>query len=356
MEMVKVTINGQVHEFEKGTMLIDAARSLGIKVPTLCHDERMKPTSSCRMCVMDVGGRLMTSCSTEVWDGMEVESDNAKVKSARRNVVDLLFSNHPNDCLTCQATGECKLQDYCYEYGVKEGSFRSENNKDYGKDLTSSQFLDYDPNKCILCGKCVGMCSSLQKNHALTIQNRGFESKMTQAFEIGFDESTCVSCGNCAAVCPTGALMVKKKVKYRPWEVKKTRTTCPYCAVGCQLNLITKNGKVVGAEPYTGEHMMKTTNTGMLCVKGRFAYNFINSGDRLRTPLIKNENGEFEEASWDQALDLVARKLAGIKEEYGSDYIAGFSCARATNEDNYVMQKFMRANIGTNNVDHCARV
>lgn len=354
--MVKITINGEVHEFPEGTMLIDAARSLGIKVPTLCHDERMKPTSACRMCVMDVGGRLMTSCSTVIWEGMVVETDNSKVKKSRRDVVDLLFSNHPNDCLTCEATGDCKLQEYCYEYGVKEGSYRSENNKNYKIDRKTSQFLNYDPNKCILCGKCVAMCSEIQKSHALTIQNRGFESKMATPFEIGFDESTCVSCGNCASVCPTGALRPKKKKPYRPWEVKKTRTTCPYCAVGCQLNLITKGNEVVGAEPYKGEYMTETSNGGILCVKGRFAYNFINNKDRLRTPLIKNADGEFEEATWDEALSLIAEKLGGIKEEFGPEYIAGFSCARATNEDNYVMQKFMRAAIGTNNVDHCARV
>lgn len=354
--MVKITINGQVHEFQEGTMLIDAARSLGIKVPTLCHDERMKPTSACRMCVMDVGGRLMTSCSTEIWEEMEVESDNAKVKEARRNIIDLMFSNHPQDCLTCSATGNCKLQDYAYEYGVKEGSYRSESNKNYEVDSTSSQFLIYDANKCILCGKCERMCSTLQRTHALAMQNRGFESKVTQAFEIGFDESTCVSCGNCASVCPTGALTVKSKKQFRPWEVKRTRTTCPYCAVGCQLDLLSINGEVVGAEPYTGEHMMETSNRGMLCVKGRFAYNFINSGDRLRTPLIKNEDGVFEEASWDEALDLVARKFTEIKKNYGPDVLAGFSCARAPNEDNYIMQKFMRATVGTNNVDHCARV
>lgn len=350
--MIRIKINGKDYEFEEGTTLLKACQSIGIKVPTFCHDDRLKSVSSCRICVVDVvnGRGLVTSCSSQIYEGMEVETDNEKVFQARKEILELLFSNHPNDCLTCQKSGSCKLQDYCYEYGVIDGAYRSGERKAFGID-DSNPFYTYDPDKCILCGKCVRVCSELQGTNAIGMENRGFVSKVSTPFNLGLEHSTCVSCGNCVAVCPTGALMPKAKERFRQWEIKKTKTTCPYCAVGCQLNLLTKDGKVVGSEPF----MRQEPNDGMLCVKGRFAYNFINHKDRLRTPLIKR-NGIFEEASWEEALSLVTEKINGIKKEYGPDAMGGFSCARATNEDNYIFQKFMRTAVGTNNVDHCARV
>lgn len=352
--MVNITINGTKCSVEKGTTIVEAAKKIGIEIPTLCYDDRLGPYGICKICVVEVEGmkNLVPSCVFKVKEGMVIETHSERVIEERRKILNKMISNHPLDCLTCEKAGDCRLQDYCYEYGVKEGTLEKEDEKVYPID-DSNPFFYYDPNKCIRCAKCVRTCSKLQHSNAIELKNpkKGIVTKVLNTSEDGEVSSSCVSCGNCVAVCPTGALMVKKKEKYRSWEVKKVKTTCPYCAVGCQLNLLVKDNKVVGAEPFFSSE----PNKGMLCVKGRFAYDFINHPDRLKTPLIKR-NGEFEEATWDEALDLIAKRFTEIKEEYGPDVLGAFSCARTTNENNYMMQKFMRTVIGTNNVDHCARV
>lgn len=344
-----ITIDGARYDAQKGETVLSVCQRNGINIPTLCHDERLNPTGSCRLCLVDIKGHLETSCTVPVRDGMEVVTRNEKVVKARRQVLDLLFSNHPNDCLTCQASGECKLQDYCYEYDVKDGSFREGGRKHFPMD-TSNKFYDYDADKCILCGKCVRVCGELQCTNALGYQDRGFVTKIMAGNGGLILDSPCVSCGNCVAVCPTGALQEKPR-GFRYWELKRTRTTCGFCGVGCQMDILTKDDQVVLVEPAFNT----VPNDGLLCVKGRFAYNFINHEDRLKTPLIR-KNGKLEKASWDEALSLIADKMKQVKAESGPDAIAGFSSARATNEDNYMFQKMLRAVIGTNNVDHCARL
>lgn len=348
--MAEITINAKKYQVNSGITILEACNRLGISIPTLCHDDRLEPYAACRLCVVEVKGKknLQTSCSTKIRDGMVVETHNKRVINARKEVLDLLFSNHPEDCLTCEKAGGCKLQDYCYEYGVEEGTYVGEK-KDYHID-DSNPFYTYDPNKCILCGKCVRVCDELQCTNAIGLGNRGFDSKVVTPFDLGLATSNCVSCGNCVAVCPVGALTPKKKEKYRTWEIRKVKTTCSYCGVGCQIELLVKGDKVVGVEPARG-----TPNDGLLCVKGRFGYSFINHSDRLKTPLIKR-NGEFEEATWEEAYDLIIDKISEIKEEYGSESFAGLTSARCTNEENYLFQKMFRALIGTNNVDHCARL
>lgn len=348
--MVNIIINGKRYEVEDGITVLEACNKLGINIPTLCHDDRLEPYAACRLCVVEIKGRekLETSCSTKVRNGMEIETHSEKVINARKEILDLLFSNHPQDCLTCEKSGDCKLQDYCYEYGVERGNYTGDR-KDYTID-DSNPFYTYDPNKCILCGKCVRVCSQLQGTNAIGLENRGFNTKVSTPFDMGLAKSKCVSCGNCVAVCPVGALMPKKKERYRAWEVEKVKTTCSYCGVGCQMNLLVKENKVVGVEPAKGK-----PNNGLLCVKGRFAYGFINHPDRLKTPLIKR-NGKFEEATWEEAYSLIANKIEEIKKEHGPDAFAGLTSARCSNEENYLFQKMFRALIGTNNVDHCARL
>jgi len=348
--VVKLTINGIDYEVERDKTVLQVCNDIGIDIPTLCHDERLEPYAACRMCLVEIEGakNLQTSCSTKVREGMVVHTHNDKVMDARRDVLDLLLSNHPIDCLTCEKSGQCKLQDYAYEYGVREGTYVGEMRNKPIDD--SNHFYTYDPDKCILCGLCVRVCDELQNTNAIGFEDRGFGTIVATPFDQGLGNSACVSCGNCVSVCPVGALMPKYDTKFRLWETKKVRTTCSYCGVGCQMDLLVKGDKVVGVEP-----AFDTFNNGLLCVKGKFGYKFINHGDRLKTPLIKKD-GEFVEASWDEAYKLIISKIEDTKAKYGADALAGLSSARCTNEENYMFQKFMRAAIGTNNVDHCARL
>ena len=275
-------------------------------------------------------------------------TETEKVVAARRTVLDLLLSNHPLDCLTCEQAGKCSLQDLCYRYDIKESSFDGVR-KEYEID-DSNPFYNYDPNKCIQCGRCVNVCAELQGMSAIGFVDRGFDTHVAVPFEQGLDRSVCVSCGNCVSVCPVGALTPKKSEKFRYWETESTRTTCSYCGVGCQLDLLTKDNRVLEVQPADGP-----PNHGLLCVKGKFAYHFINHDHRLKAPLLKKD-GKFEEITWDEAYSIMVEKINQTKEEYGPDAIAGFSSARCTSEENYLMQKLMRAVIGTNNIDHCARL
>lgn len=348
--MVSITINRKQYEASEGKTILEVCREIGIEIPTLCHDDRLEPHAACRLCVVEIEGRrnLMTACSTKVEQGMVIETHSEKVVRSRRDILDLMITNHPLDCLTCKKSGDCGLQKYCYEYEITEGSFKGAK-KDYPID-DSNHFYISDQNKCILCGKCVRVCSELQSTNAIGLSDRGFITKVATPFDEGLINSTCVSCGNCVSVCPVGALEPKSKERFRLWETKKVRTTCSYCGVGCQLELLVKGQKVVGVEPAKGP-----SNNGLLCVKGKFAYSFINHPDRLKTPLIKR-NGKFEEATWEEAYKLIADRINETKEEHGSDSLAGLSSARCTNEENYLFQKLFRAVVGTNNIDHCARL
>ncbi|KNF07278.1 formate dehydrogenase H [Gottschalkia purinilytica] len=348
--MVNIVINGKQYEVHEDITVLQACKENGIDIPTLCYDERLEPDSSCRLCVVEVEGKrnLITSCSLKVEDGMNIETHSKKVIKARKDILDLLFSNHPNDCLTCEKSGNCKLQNYCYDYNVKAGSYKGEKRNLPIDD--SNHFYYHDPNKCILCGKCVRVCSDLQGTSAIGLNERGFRTHVGTPSKNGLEDSDCVSCGNCVSACPVGALMPKSRESFREWETKSTLTTCPYCGVGCQLELITKGNQVVDSKPYKGP-----SNNGLLCVKGKFGYPFINHPDRLKTPLIK-KNGKFEEASWEEALNLIVSKIKETKEKYGANALGGFTSARCTNEENYLFQKLFRAAIGTNNIDHCARL
>jgi len=359
--MINLTIDGRRVEAEPGSTIMAAADAAGIHIPRLCHYPLLKPSGGCRLCVVSVKGArsLISACTTPVAEGMVVETQSAPVREARREALDLLVSNHPLDCFACEAAGDCALQDYAYEYGVREGSYQGARRK-LSAPPDPNPFFQVDYAKCILCGICVRMCDEVMGYGAIDFKKRGFDTLVGTAYDLPLAESGCVFCGNCVQGCPVGALLPRSIVGAgRSWELKKVRTICPYCGVGCALDLHVKGDRVVqvtGAE--------SPTNHTLTCVKGRFGWEYIHHPDRLTVPLIRREGvprgsarrEDFREATWDEALDLAAQGLLAARSQHGPDAVAGLSSAKASNEENYLFQKLMRCAVGTNNVDHCARL
>ncbi len=352
MAKITLTIDGKKVEAEQGMTIFQAAKSAGIEIPHLCYHEALPPIGSCRMCLVEVEGArgFVTSCASLASDGMVVKTQTEQLENARKMIIELLLSDHPLDCMTCEKAGNCRLQDYAYKYGLSQIRFEGKRHE-YPVD-TSNPFIVRDLNKCILCGRCVSACNNVQVSEVLEFSQRGFASKLVADNDKPLQDSTCVFCGRCVSVCPVGALIEKQGIgKGREWEIKKVKTICNYCGCGCTIVLNIRDGKIV-----------KVTSTedspvahGSLCVKGRFGWDFIHSPDRLTKPLIKKD-GKFEEASWDEALNLVASKFSEIKSKYGGEGLAVLSSAKCSNEENYLMQKFARAVLGTKNIDHCARL
>ena len=347
--MINLTIDDKKIEAPDGATVLEAARLARIDIPTLCHDPRMKPFGACRLCIVEIGGlpRPVTSCTTPATEGMVVVTTNSKLERLRKTTVELLLSDHPNDCMVCIQAGQCSLQELAYRYGLRknrfDGAVRQHNRVD------SNPFIMREQDKCVLCGLCVRVCDEVQGVAAIGFANRGFESDICPPFKKDLD---CEFCGQCVSVCPTGALSAKMWAGQPRLEgTAATETTCTYCGCGCNLTLHTHAEKVVRVTSRPDNH-----NRGWLCVKGRFGYEFIASPERLTTPLIRRQKGgPLEPAGWDEALDLVASRLTAIRDQHGADAVAGLASARCTNEENYLFQKMIRAGIGTNNVDHCAR-
>jgi len=350
-KLIKFKIDGKDYVALENETVLDVCKKNNIFIPAFCHDERFKAEANCRMCLVEASdtNKLMTSCTLIPSEGVEILTKSDTVLEARREVLKLTWASHPNDCVVCQVDGDCKLQDYMYYYDVPSEKEYDIPVRDYLID-DSNKFFIIDQSKCILCAKCVNVCDQLCGVGALSINNRGSESFVSFAFNKGMDYSTCVSCGNCVSVCPTGALVEKSKIKFRMKDTRKVRTTCPYCGVGCQFEVVLKDDIVVRIDPIN-----TVPNEGLLCVKGKFAFRYINHPDRLKTPLIKKD-GKFVEASWKEAYELIVSKITETKKAFGPSAFAGLASAKCTNEENYLFQKLMRAVIGTNNVDHCARL
>ncbi len=347
-KMVKLTIDGKAISVPKDITILDAARRANISIPTLCYHPKLTPFGGCRLCIVEIKGvpRPVTSCTTPVSEGMEVITSTPQIEDLRKTVLELILSDHPNDCMVCEKAGSCALQELAYTYGIREVPFAGERRVYEKRD--GNPFIERDLEKCIMCGRCVKVCDEVQGVEAIDFGYRGFQAKICTSYE---DDLNCEFCGQCVSVCPTGALTGKLWAqKGRPGNARQVDTVCAFCGTGCNLTAHVKGNEIVRitSSEYTG-------NEGWLCVKGRFGYEFVNSPDRLKRPLIK-KNGAFEEVSWDEALDHIASKMKDIKEKHGADALAGLSSARCTNEENYAFQKFMRAAVGTNNVDHCARL
>lgn len=352
MTKINLTINGKNIPAKDGITILEAAKGAGINIPTLCHDPRLKPYGACRLCLVEVKGfkKPLLSCATPVKEGMEVETNTAALIRIRKTLVELLLSDHKINCVTCESSGRCKLQDLAYEFCIEDNRFIGERNTFTIEDF--NPLIERDPSKCILCGCCVRICEEVQQNSVYTFAGRSFSTVVTTPYDRSLTQTRCELCGQCISACPTAALIDKTaKNKGRIWETSATKTTCPYCGCGCELELHVKDGRVVrvSADVQSG------VNKGNACAKGRFTMGFINHKDRLKSPLIRKD-GELTSASFNEALGFIASKLVKIKEESGPDSIGVIASARCTNEENYLLQKFTRAVIGTNNIDHCARL
>ena len=353
--MVTLTIDGLETTVPEGTTILDAAEKVGIKIPTLCHDKRLIPFGSCRICVVQVKGKrgkLMPSCFNPVRDGMEILTASPEVIESRKTQLQLMLLHHPLECPTCDQAGACALQDMVYEYGVAENPLRQVGGKRQVTPLKEKLLIGSmavkERDRCILCGRCVRMCEEVQGVKEIDFIDRGFMTKIGTDFDRDLD---CEFCGQCVSTCPVGALTATLiKHKARHWELKKVKSVCAYCGCGCALLLGVKDDQLrtVISEYETG------ANQGNLCVKGRYGWEYIHSKERLSTPLIR-KNGKLIECTWDEALQEITAQFKRIKDDHGPEALAAIGSARLTNEEGYLLQKFMRGAIGTNNVDNSGR-
>lgn len=354
-ETVTLTIDGHSVTAPVGTSLLRAAAMAGIQIPKLCATDSLEPFGSCRLCLVEIEGRRGTpaSCTTLVEEGLVVTTENAKLNQLRKNVMELYISDHPLDCLTCAANGNCELQSTAGQVGLREVryGFDGANHRDACADITNPYFT-FDPKLCIVCNRCVRACEETQGTFALTIDGRGFEARVSAGQNQSFMESDCVSCGACVAACPTASLMENTVIEQGQPD-HAVITTCAYCGVGCGLKAEMKGDEVVRMTPWKDGK----ANRGHACVKGRFAWGYATHQDRITTPMIRRSiHDPWQPVSWEEALTYAASEIRRIQSQYGTHSVGGITSSRCTNEETYLVQKLIRAAFGTNNVDTCARV
>jgi formate dehydrogenase major subunit len=352
---VTLTIDGFSVTVPEGTSIMRAAMTLGVQVPKLCATDSLASFGSCRLCLVEIEGRAGTpaSCTTPVVAGMVVTTQSGRLANLRRNVMELYISDHPLDCLTCSANGNCELQDMAGAVGLREVryGYAGENHLKAAKD-ESNPYFTFDPAKCIVCSRCVRACEEVQGTFALTVDGRGFESTIAAGMAESFLDSECVSCGACVQACPTATLREKSLIEVGQPE-HSVVTTCAYCGVGCSFKAEMRGSEVVRMVPYKDGK----ANHGHSCVKGRFAWGYTTHRDRILRPMVRERiTDPWREVSWDEALDRVASEFKRIQAKYGRSSIGGITSSRCTNEETYLVQKLVRAVFGNNNVDTCARV
>ena len=351
---INLTIDGVSVSVPEGTSIMHAASVSGVTVPKLCATDSLEPFGSCRLCLVEIEGRrgYPASCTTPVAEGIKVHTQTPKLADIRRGVMELYISDHPLDCLTCATNGDCELQDMAGAVGLRDVryGYEGENHLKSVKD-TSNPYFTFDPSKCIVCSRCVRACEEVQGTFALTIQGRGFDSKVS-AGNKDFKDSECVSCGACVQACPTATLIENTIIESGVPEHRVT-TTCAYCGVGCSFHAEMKGEEVVRMTP----NKDGGANHGHSCVKGRFAWGYATHKDRITTPMIrKSIHDPWEKVTWDAAINYAASEIKRIQKKYGRDSVGAISSSRCTNEEVYVVQKLVRAALGNNNVDTCARV
>ncbi|MGA1481219.1 MAG: molybdopterin-dependent oxidoreductase, partial [Candidatus Nanopelagicales bacterium] len=353
-ECIDVVVDGIPVSVPVGTSVMRAAADAGVGVPKLCATDSLQPFGSCRLCLVEIDGKKGTpaSCTTPCEPGMVVRTQTPRVEELRRNVMELYISDHPLDCLTCPANGDCELQDMAGVVGLREVryGYDGENHLDAPTD-NSNPYFSFDESKCIVCSRCVRACDEIQGTLALTIVGRGFDSKVSPGGRSFFD-SECVSCGACVQACPT-ATLEEKSVIDLGMPTRTVQTTCAYCGVGCSFNAELRGDELVRMVPTKDGG----ANEGHSCVKGRFAWGYATHTDRVLTPLVRESIDEpWREASWEEAIGFAADRIRDIQSRHGVDSVGGITSSRCTNEEVFVVQKMVRAAFGTNNVDTCARV
>ncbi len=353
-EMVSLEIDGQAVTVPKGTSLMRAAVDAGTKIPKLCATDSLEPFGSCRLCLVEIEGRrgFPASCTTPAEAGMKVRTQTPKLQELRKGVMELYISDHPLDCLTCSANGDCELQDMAGVTGLRNVRYGEGANHLKAKKDESNPYFTYDPSKCIVCNRCVRACEETQGTFALTISGRGFESRVSPGMDENFLDSECVSCGACVQACPTATLQEKTVIMIGQAEHSEI-TTCAYCGVGCAFKAEMKGNEVVRMVPWKDGK----ANEGHSCVKGRFAWGYATHQDRITKPMIRAKISDpWREVSWAEAIGHAASEFKRIQAKYGKDSVGGITSSRCTNEEAYLVQKLVRAAFGNNNVDTCARV
>lgn len=378
--MIELKIDGRKIQVQSGTSVMEAALANDIDIPRLCYHPELSISGGCRLCLVKVEGRdfPITSCGLLCEEGMVIDTQSERLSQMRREVIDLFVSDHPLDCVVCDKAGSCLLQKYAYEYGVSQTTFVSDISRSLYQD--DNPFFIRDHKYCILCDRCVRACSEVIGADAIEIVGRGSDSHVATPFDGPMIDSSCVFCGTCVQICPTAALLpVARMGKGREWELDRIQTICGYCGVGCKIEYALKEEEIL----YVEGAQELSVNGPFLCTKGRYGWDFATSPDRLTIPMIRRDvafelgladepwelptesslsvskpmiEENFIPVDWGFALDLVADRLADAVKVGGPDSVMGLASARCTNEENYLFQKFMRAGIGTNNLDHCARL